>query len=66
MWIENGEDLTWKMFQQCDKVYTQLGRWILRKRKNQSNLWWTRGGGGQLGIFWVGMCRPELQIGTPF
>ena len=24
------------------------------------------GGGGHLGIFWVGMCRPELQIGTPF
>ena len=25
-----------------------------------------RGGGGYLGIFWVGMCRPGLQIGTPF
>ena len=24
------------------------------------------GGGGHLGIFWVGMCRPGLQIGTPF
>ena len=24
------------------------------------------GGGGHLGIFWKGMCRPELQIGTPF
>ena len=24
------------------------------------------GGGGHLGIFWVGMCRPVLQIGTPF
>ena len=24
------------------------------------------GGGGHLGIFWVYMCRPELQIGTPF
>ena len=23
------------------------------------------GGGGHLGIFWVGMCRPGLQIGTP-
>ena len=22
--------------------------------------------GGHLGIFWVGMCRPVLQIGTPF
>ena len=21
---------------------------------------------GHLGIFWVGMCRPGLQIGTPF
>ena len=27
----------------------------------------TSGGGwGHLGIFWVGMCRLELQIGTPF
>ena len=24
------------------------------------------GGGGHLGIIWVGMCRPGLQIGTPF
>ena len=24
------------------------------------------GGGGHLGIFWVGMCCPGLQIGTPF
>ena len=24
------------------------------------------GGGGHLGIFGVGMCRPGLQIGTPF
>ena len=24
------------------------------------------GAGGHLGIFWVGMCRPGLQIGTPF
>ena len=22
------------------------------------------GGGGHLGIFWVDMCRPGLQIGT--
>ena len=22
--------------------------------------------GGHLGIFWVGECRPVLQIGTPF
>ena len=22
--------------------------------------------GGHLGIFWVGMCRLGLQIGTPF
>ena len=24
------------------------------------------GGRGHLGVFWVGMCRQELQIGTPF
>ena len=24
------------------------------------------GGGGHLGIFGVGMCRPGIQIGTPF
>ena len=23
-------------------------------------------GGRHLGIFWVGMCLPGLQIGTPF
>ena len=23
-------------------------------------------GGGHLDIFWVGMCRPGLQTGTPF
>ena len=27
---------------------------------------YSRGGGGHLGIFWVGMCRPGHQIGTPF
>ena len=27
----------------------------------------SRGGeGGHLGIFWLGMCRLGLQIGTPF
>ena len=32
------------------------------------DLWGGRSGppGGHLGIFWVGMCRPGLQIGTPF
>ena len=25
-----------------------------------------RSPGGHLGIFWVGMCRPGLQIDTPF
>ena len=25
-----------------------------------------REGGGALEYFWVGMCRPGLQIGTPF
>ena len=24
------------------------------------------GGWGHLGIFWVGICHLELQIGTPF
>ena len=28
------------------------------------NTGWTPG--GHLGIFWVGMCSPGLQIGTPF
>ena len=26
----------------------------------------TPGGGGHLGFFWGGMCRPGLQIGSPF
>ena len=25
----------------------------------------SRGGGGPLGFFWVGMCRPGFQIGPP-
>ena len=25
----------------------------------------SRGEGGHLGIFWVGMCRPGFQIGAP-
>ena len=29
-------------------------------------LLYSQGGGGHLGIFGVGMCRPGLQIGTPF
>ena len=33
----------------------------------QIRAWVPRGGGrGHLSIFWVGMCRPGLQIGTPF
>ena len=27
---------------------------------------WLSRGGGHLGISWVGMCPPGLQIGTPF
>ena len=27
---------------------------------------WGSTPGGHLGIFWVGMCRPGLQIGIPF
>ena len=46
-------------------------RW---KLKGHSQLWVRAdldargGGGGHLGIFWaiLGMCRPGLQIGTPF
>ena len=28
--------------------------------------WNPGGGGGHLGIFWVGMYRPGPRIGTPF
>ena len=31
-----------------------------------SEIWYSTPGGGHLGIFWVGMCRPGLQIATPF
>ena len=34
------------------------------KNRCNGDKWDTRG--GHLGIFWVGMCRPGLQIGTPF
>ena len=30
------------------------------------DVWFVPGGGGHSGIFWVGMCRPGLLIGTPF
>ena len=40
-----------------------VGRMI----RAQSRRWpGSPGGGGHLGILWVGMCRPGLQIGTPF
>ena len=35
------------------------------KIKINTSVVYTRGG-GHLGIFWLGMCRPGLQIGTPF
>ena len=34
----------------------------MEKGGNSAPCW----GGGHLGIFWVGTCRPGLQIGTPF
>ena len=37
-----------------------------RRLSNRFGLSGARGGGGHLGIFWVSMCRPGLQIGTPF
>ena len=42
-----------------------------QKRKSYVTDWlergeWDQPRGGHLGIFWVGMCRPGLQIGTPF
>ena len=33
---------------------------------NQCQNCWSGPVGGYLGIFWVGMYRPGLQIGTPF
>ena len=36
------------------------------KHLHQRENWNMGGGGGHLGIFRVGMCRPGLQIGTPF
>ena len=34
--------------------------------KKQFATVYARGGGGHMGVFWVGMCRPGHQIGTPF
>ena len=53
------------------------GAWVSRSpykttRPPLTEEWWLSQsahfppGGGHLGIFWVGMCRPGLQIGTPF
>ena len=36
---------------------------------NYASVLWTncdKDPGGHLGIFWVGMCRLGLEIGTPF
>ena len=35
-------------------------------KMSHKSLYFVLGGGGHLGIFWAGMCRPGLQIGTPF
>ena len=39
-------------------VFTYSIKWVHETRGG--------GGGGHLGIFWVGMCPPGPQIGPPF
>ena len=46
---------------------TVMEQWTDDSRSHKANISLrvlTRG--GHLGIIWVGMCRPGLQIGTPF
>ena len=35
-------------------------------RGNKGNFCWKYNPPGGGGLIWVGMCRPGLQIGTPF
>ena len=52
-----------------DKPRERLRKKDMQERKNlcsQSRKLARIRGGGPLGIIWVGMCRPGLQIGTPF
>ena len=41
-------------------------KWHKKKKDNFKQQGGFLPGGGHLGIFQVGMCRPGLQIGTPF
>ena len=50
----------------CSYTYTHLiaGEQYLSKVFTL-HTFMSGGWGGHLGIFWVGICRPGLQIGTP-
>ena len=47
-----------------------LRNWMIEDRlmlnDDKTEMMLTGTPGGALGYFWVGMCRPVLQIGTPF
>ena len=56
--VSAGDTLCWE-----EQIWGVIGKakqmtsWIIRNVVSP---------GGALGYFWVGMCRPGLQIGTPF
>ena len=47
-------------------IWTREPRSADRRSPNRANQAAVSPGGGHLGFFWVGMCRPGLKIGTPF
>ena len=54
----------------CEMIRLCERKIVFKPASEEANLVWAwppgEGGGGHLGTFWVGMCPPGLQIGTPF
>ena len=50
----------------CTKHDCEQAEWFNASVLRLAEVFPPGGGGGHLGIFWVVMCRPGPQIGTPF
>ena len=46
----------------CEMIRLCERKIVFKPASEEANLVW----GGHLGTFWVGICPPGLQIGTPF
>ena len=56
----------WIVIYPVDSTIQRLNNWGLVDSIIHLLNSWGQVLGGHLGIFWVGMCHPELQIGIPF